>query len=49
MKFNFSGIGKATAIDFAKRGAKVILACRDLIKANKTKGTVSCSYLEVLS
>ncbi|XP_039990103.1 retinol dehydrogenase 13-like isoform X2 [Xiphias gladius] len=30
-----TGIGKETAVDLAKRGAKVILACRDLDRANK--------------
>ena len=31
-----SGIGKETALDLAGRGSKVILACRDLIKARET-------------
>lgn len=32
-----SGIGKETARDLAKRGAKIILACRNVDKANETK------------
>lgn len=31
------GIGFETSLDFAKRGARVILACRDLEKANEAK------------
>ncbi|XP_077084683.1 retinol dehydrogenase 11 [Siphateles boraxobius] len=30
-----TGIGKETAVDMAKRGARVILACRDMDRANK--------------
>nr|XP_055058712.1 retinol dehydrogenase 11-like [Misgurnus anguillicaudatus] len=30
-----SGIGKETAVDIARRGARVIMACRDMDRANK--------------
>ncbi|XP_030650271.1 retinol dehydrogenase 12-like [Chanos chanos] len=30
-----TGIGKETAVDLASRGARVILACRDMTRANK--------------
>ncbi|XP_047453258.1 retinol dehydrogenase 13-like [Mugil cephalus] len=30
-----TGIGKETAVDLARRGARVILACRDMDRANK--------------
>ena len=33
-----SGIGKESAKDLAKRGARVILACRNVDAANKVKG-----------
>lgn len=32
-----TGIGKETALQLATRGAKVILACRDLERANDTR------------
>ncbi len=35
-----SGIGKETAVDLAKRGARVILACRDLKRADDARGKV---------
>jgi len=33
-----AGIGKETAIDLASRGARIIMACRDLKKAAAAKG-----------
>lgn len=34
----YSGIGKETARDLAKRGARVIMACRTMETANKARG-----------
>lgn len=38
------GIGKETAIELAKRGARVIMACRNLETANKARGKVLLKY-----
>ena len=35
-----TGIGKETALDLAQRGARVILACRNLARANEAKGRI---------
>lgn len=37
-----SGIGKETARDLAKRGARVIMACRNLKTANEARGESLC-------
>jgi NAD(P)-dependent dehydrogenase (short-subunit alcohol dehydrogenase family) len=36
-----AGMGKETALDLAGRGARVIMACRDLKKAEIVRGTVT--------
>jgi retinol dehydrogenase 12 len=36
-----TGIGKETAIDLAARGARIILACRNLKKASQARGIFS--------
>ncbi|XP_062337869.1 retinol dehydrogenase 12-like isoform X1 [Osmerus eperlanus] len=36
-----TGIGKETALDLAKRGGRIILACRDVVKAEKTKAEIT--------
>ncbi len=35
-----TGIGKETALDLAKRGARVIMACRDMVKAEEAAAFV---------
>ncbi|XP_026680724.1 retinol dehydrogenase 11-like [Diaphorina citri] len=35
-----SGLGEVTALDMASRGARVIMACRDLGKANGVRGEI---------
>lgn len=38
-----SGIGKQAAKELAKRGARVIMACRNLESANQVKGMCNSS------
>lgn len=35
-----SGIGKETARELAKKGARIIFACRNLEAANEAKGEI---------
>lgn len=42
-----SGIGKETAREIAKRGARVILACRNLETANEAKGKLKLCKLKI--
>ncbi len=41
-----SGIGKATAFEMAKRGAVVVMACRDMEKAGKVTEEIRAKYPE---
>lgn len=43
-----TGIGKETALDLALRGGRIILACRDLKKANLAKGKIITSLHNLL-
>lgn len=40
-----SGIGKETTRDLAKRGARIIMACRNLETANAVKGKFYNSFM----
>lgn len=40
-----SGIGKETAKDLAKRGAKVIMACKNVDLANQIKGFLLITFI----
>ena len=44
-----AGIGKETALDLAHRGARIILACRNVSKANTAKGETFDLSLEMWS
>ena len=35
-----TGLGYETALELAKRGARIIMACRDIAKAKSAKETV---------
>lgn len=58
MFFYFQGIGFATALEFAKRGARVILACRNMKEGEKAKyriinetenKNILCKHLDLAS
>ncbi|VVC88656.1 unnamed protein product [Leptidea sinapis] len=42
-----TGIGKETALDFYKRGARVIMACRNLEKAEEAKSDIEKACIEL--
>lgn len=44
-----SGIGKETARDLAHRGARLIMACRNVQAANKLKGKEHTSYFLLIN
>ena len=43
-----TGVGYETALDFARRGARVLMACRDTKRAEDAKAKVS-PYFEKLA
>lgn len=40
-----TGIGKETALELAFRGARIILACRNIKKAKKAKGNLRFLFM----
>ena len=44
-----AGIGKETVRDLAKKGARIIMACRNLDSAKEARGLIKVLFIKIIS